>query len=230
MQEVLANVVTVENGHPVTTSLKVAEVFGKQHAHVLRAIRELEVPDDFRASNFGLAEFADAQGKKRPMFHITRDGFTLLAMGFTGKEAMQFKIAYIEAFNAMEREISASRRERRIGTRTRMSRRAQMCASIADMNSRVRALEQILIGKIHPCAVSGLSCPSCVTEVENFCAAENLSFVNPLRFFSYYEERRWMIDGFPIENWRTVCRSWNFNNSRRAALPSVRNNFSIGEE
>lgn len=92
-------------GRPVTTSLNVAEVFGKQHQHVLRAIREIDVPEDFAASNFGRGSYLDDNGQARPMYHITRDGFTLLAMGFTGKQAMQFKLAYIAAFNAMEAEL-----------------------------------------------------------------------------------------------------------------------------
>ena len=104
----LVNAVELKDGKAVTTSLKIAEVFGKRHDHVLKSIRSLDCSDDFRAPNFREAEYTDAQGKPRPMFFVTRDGFTLLAMGFTGKAAMQFKVAYIEAFNAMERTIKES--------------------------------------------------------------------------------------------------------------------------
>lgn len=104
----LVNAVELKDGQAVTTSLKIAEVFGKRHDHVLKSIRSLDCSDDFRAPNFREAEYTDAQGKPRPMFFVTRDGFTLLAMGFTGKAAMQFKVAYIEAFNAMERTIKES--------------------------------------------------------------------------------------------------------------------------
>lgn len=93
-------------GRQVTTSLNVAEVFGKQHLSVMRAIRSLDVPEDFSQCNFASASYIDAQGKPRPMYNLTRDGFTLLAMGFTGKAAMQFKLAYIEAFNRMEAELA----------------------------------------------------------------------------------------------------------------------------
>ena len=99
------DLITITDGKPVTTSLKVADVFGKQHKDVLRAIRELEVPEDFNERNFAPVEYTDAKGEKRPMYYITRDGFTLLAMGFTGKNAMEFKIAYIEAFNEMETRL-----------------------------------------------------------------------------------------------------------------------------
>lgn len=95
-------------GRPGTTSLNVAEVFGKQHSIVMRAIRSLDVPDDFNRCNFALVACIDSKGKPRPMYQITRDGFTLLAMGFTGKQAMQFKLAYIAVFNAMERQLGGA--------------------------------------------------------------------------------------------------------------------------
>lgn len=101
--------VKVFDGKVVTTSRKVAEVFEKQHKNVLLAIRELEVPEDFGRLNFQPAEYEAVNnlGKtvKYPEYLITRDGFTILAMGFTGKKAMEFKIAYINAFNAMEAEL-----------------------------------------------------------------------------------------------------------------------------
>lgn len=97
--------VAVVNGRATTTSLKIAEVFGKRHADVIRAIKSIETPDNFNERNFALVEYTDAKGEKRPAYQIARDGFTLLAMGFTGEKAMQFKIAYIEAFNAMEEQL-----------------------------------------------------------------------------------------------------------------------------
>jgi Rha family phage regulatory protein len=61
-----------------------------------------QCPAHFNAINFEAVEFTDAKGEQRPAYRITRDGFTLLAMGFTGKRALAFKLAYIEAFNKME--------------------------------------------------------------------------------------------------------------------------------
>ena len=94
-------------GQITTTSQQIAAHFGKRHADVIRAIRKLESPEDFNERNFALVEFTDAKGEKRPAYRITRDGFTLLAMGFTGKEAMQWKLAYLAAFNKMEQELLA---------------------------------------------------------------------------------------------------------------------------
>lgn len=96
----------------ITTSLKIAEKFGKEHAHVLRDIRDMECSDTFRESNFGLSSYKSSQGKILPMYEVTRDGFTLLAMGYTGKEAMKFKEDYINAFNAMENELKRIYTER----------------------------------------------------------------------------------------------------------------------
>lgn len=109
--EVIHPVVNYVEGKTMTTSLNIAEVFGKNHVHVIRSIRELDAPIEFSQSNFGLAEYKDEQGKQRPMYNITRDGFMLLAMGFTGKQAMRFKIAYIEAFNRMESVLMARKIE-----------------------------------------------------------------------------------------------------------------------
>lgn len=100
--------VEVINGVTRTTSIKVAEHFGKRHDTVLRAIRNLECSDGFAQRNFAECQRINtlANGKPEPYYEITRDGFVFLAMGFTGKEAAKWKEAYIEAFNAMERELS----------------------------------------------------------------------------------------------------------------------------
>jgi Rha family phage regulatory protein len=99
------NTVTLKGGHAVTTSLKVAEVFGRDHANVLKAIKGLDCPDEFSAVNFNGAYYADAQGKSRPMYEMTKDGFTFLVMGFTGPKAAQFKVAFIQRFNEMEASL-----------------------------------------------------------------------------------------------------------------------------
>jgi Rha family phage regulatory protein len=103
--------VSLVNGIPTTTSQKVAEVFGKRHDNVIRNIRDLmdKCPKEFNALNFEAVEYTDPKGEKRTMYLLTRDGLTLLVMGYTGKEAMRFKLAYIEAFNCMERQLQAVR-------------------------------------------------------------------------------------------------------------------------
>lgn len=97
------------DGKPTTLSTDVARHFGKRHDDVLRAIRSLVSQlDSAHARNFAemLVETEIGQGatRKDPAYRLTRDGFTLLAMGFTGKKALAFKLAYIDAFNKMEAE------------------------------------------------------------------------------------------------------------------------------
>lgn len=111
MNELLP-MITERDGIPVTTSRAVAEQFGKQHKNVIQAIDGLRATLDeteegkaFNGLNFQPVTLPDGKGEKRPAYLLTRDGFTLLAMGFTGAKAVQFKVAYINAFNRMERLI-----------------------------------------------------------------------------------------------------------------------------
>lgn len=98
----------ISNGQVVTSSLAVADYFTKRHADVIRKIESLECSVEFRQRNFASAEYTDEQGKRRPAYHVTRDGFAFLAMGFTGKRAAQFKEAYITAFNQMEKSLTGT--------------------------------------------------------------------------------------------------------------------------
>lgn len=97
--------VELVDGQPTTTSLDVAAHFGKRHDTVLRAVRILDSSPEFNARNFAEVEYQDAKGERRPQFRMTRDGFTFLCMGFTGKEAAKWKETYICAFNQLERQV-----------------------------------------------------------------------------------------------------------------------------
>lgn len=109
----IALILTVVDGHPTTTSLDIARHFGKRHDDVLRAIRNLlpQLSAD-HARNFAemVIETQIGSGATRqdPAYRVTRVGFTLLAMGFTGKKAFQFKLAYIDAFERMEAELASA--------------------------------------------------------------------------------------------------------------------------
>ncbi len=103
MNELLPeNAVVMHDGSAVTTSLMVAEVFGKKHKHVLDSVRKIDVPEEFGRPNFRPSSYQNEQQKEQPMYEITKDGFAFLVMGFTGAKAMKFKIAYINRFNEME--------------------------------------------------------------------------------------------------------------------------------
>lgn len=96
---------------PVVSSVDVAQHFGKKHQHVLRDIERLcaNLPEQFRLSNFGQSFHSAKTGngtvRDFPAYNLTRDGFALLVMGFTGKAALKWKLRYIEAFNALEKAV-----------------------------------------------------------------------------------------------------------------------------
>ena len=119
------------DGQPITTSRAVAECFGKQHKHVMRDIETIKEQlistnlwrlestgpklgslkndgSEFFYANFIQSTYTDDRGRTQPQYIMTKDGFTLLAMGFTGAKALQFKIAYINAFNRMERLLAGN--------------------------------------------------------------------------------------------------------------------------
>lgn len=101
--------VFVERNKAITTSLKVAEYFGKRHCDVLRAISQLECSNDFRERNFAsmleIRKLQNGGTRKCEYYRMTRDGFTFLVMGFTGKVAARFKEQFINAFNEMEKMV-----------------------------------------------------------------------------------------------------------------------------
>lgn len=104
--------VSLHSGRPATTSLEVANFFGKRHDNICRDIRGLieSTPENFRVLNFE-ETFRTIPGpnnseRQETYFILYRDGFMLLVMGYTGKKALAMKLAYIEAFNRMEEELA----------------------------------------------------------------------------------------------------------------------------
>ncbi|HGJ5882797.1 Rha family transcriptional regulator [Arsenophonus sp.] len=106
--------VVIHNGKVVTTSVAIANYFQKTHDNVLKKIRSVITDCD---KNYHLVNFnevvrdvigGDGAVRKMPMFELTRDGFVLIAMGFTGKKALQWKVNYINAFNRMESELHSA--------------------------------------------------------------------------------------------------------------------------
>ncbi len=139
----MKKLVFIDNAQVLTTSLKVAEFFGKNHAHLVRDIENLlaQMPSEpalnienpkLDSLNMFQKDYYQVEGQTRkyPMYFMNRDGFTLLAMGFTGKKALQFKLAYIDAFNKMEeklKELADANYRRFLETRagTKISRRSE---------------------------------------------------------------------------------------------------------
>lgn len=105
----------------VVSSLDVAETFEKRHADILRDIENLKCSKEFTERNFALSSYKDSSGKNNKEYLITRDGFTILVMGYTGEKAMRFKEAYIKQFNAMEKALQGKLIEREKGIAVRQS-------------------------------------------------------------------------------------------------------------
>lgn len=99
------NLVEIKDNHIVVSSRQVAENFGKLHKDVLENIRQIFAAENSAAKFFYETTFEN-RGRQYPMYFMNRDGFSLLVMGFTGKEALQWKIKYIDAFNAMEKKLN----------------------------------------------------------------------------------------------------------------------------
>lgn len=102
------NLVSIKSDQAVTTSLQVASVFSKDHRHVLRDIDDLKKDVPNFGHMFQEVNDPDSYGRDRRAYYMNRDGFSLLAMGFTGQKALKFKLAYIKQFNQMEQALRNS--------------------------------------------------------------------------------------------------------------------------
>lgn len=149
------NLVSIQNNQVVTTSLQIADAFGRLHNEVLKSIRALECSELFRAGNFTLSCYTRKNGnvtKSYPMYYLTRDGFTFLAMGFTGKIAARFKEAYINAFNEMENKLrGVTVKEEEI-----ISYLRSLCE---DMDSRLKGNEKQLQERFGTNPITGITSP-----------------------------------------------------------------------
>ena len=109
----LVKIVGAKNEEQIVTSSRmVAEKFEKRHSDVLRSIANLECSPEFTQRNFALSSYKDESGKENKEYLITKDGFVMLAMGFTGEKAFRFKEAYINAFNSMAQDLKRIYAER----------------------------------------------------------------------------------------------------------------------
>ena len=142
-------VIEQHNGLLVTSSLGVADRFEKRHADVLRAIAEMDCSQDFRERNFAFSTYrSEGQRRDYPYAKLTRDGFTFLVMGFTGKEAAAWKEKYIAAFNAMEAkmrsvgQIDLSDPSQLLPLLTSYTQRTQIAeAKVAELSPKAEAFD-----------------------------------------------------------------------------------------
>ena len=130
--------VQVTDGQVVVSSRRVAENFGKEHKHVLQSIRDILVAEKSATKFFGESKH-EYRGQTFPEYLMNRDGFSLLVMGFTGKKALEWKIKYIQAFNAMEEEL---RKPKAIPEKNSVLQSKGV--EIMELNSRTRAAYLLL--------------------------------------------------------------------------------------
>ena len=140
----MQELVILKNKEAVTTSLKVAEAFEKQHKNVIQAIEDKIQSAENSAhyqQMFAVGSYEDSRGRKQKIYYMNRDGFTFIAMGFTGRKADEFKLKYIKAFNEMEKSI----KERMITIPTTHREMAMLAlAANEETNERVDAIESDL--------------------------------------------------------------------------------------
>ncbi|WP_320169937.1 Rha family transcriptional regulator [Maridesulfovibrio sp.] len=185
----------VSDGKPVVSSIEISKHFGKQHKDVLRKIESLEIPDDFGRRNFTPSSYINSQNKQMPCFNLTRDGFAYLVMGFTGKKASEWKIRYLEAFNAMEQEL----------IRRQCNTPMQTPAELPEESEHPRWYNFVYAfvqAECRPDPGSRISKEAIYEHYCNFCIRNNASPVHRIRFFTalychatYIKETRPHIDG-----------------------------------
>jgi len=177
------------DGRPVTTSREVARLFGKNHQHVLRDIDALisAEPELEGPSNFGQTPYVEpSNGQTYRQYEMTRDGFVLLAMGFTGAKALKFKIGYIAAFNAMEERI----RQQASDPIRALNDPAAMRGLLLTYSEKVLTL-QAINEELAPKAIaldrlSTAEGSMCITD-----AAKTLQ-VQPKALFQFLRSHRWV--------------------------------------
>lgn len=140
----MQELVILKNKEAVTTSLQVAEAFEKQHKNVIQAIEDKIQSAENSAhyqQMFAVGSYEDSRGRKQKIYYMNRDGFTFIAMGFTGRKADEFKLKYIKAFNEMEKAI----KEQRIALPTTHREMVLLVlAANEETNERVDAIESDL--------------------------------------------------------------------------------------
>ncbi|EJP1680585.1 Rha family transcriptional regulator [Campylobacter coli] len=129
-------------------SLDLAKVFNKNHRHILQTTKN-QPQNDFTESNFILSTYKDKKGELRPCYNLTRDGFSLLVMGFTGEKAYKWKIEFIKAFNEMEKRLRNIEYEKhdKLAFRQSLGYKSQLKQQKEKYENKIKALKYDLENK-----------------------------------------------------------------------------------
>lgn len=182
-------ILSTQNGEPVASSRQIAESFGKEHKHVLRDIENL-IGGESKiglSSMFFKSEYISAQNKKLPEYLMNRDGFSLLVMGFTGKEALEWKLKYIQAFNEMEKQLAQ---------RPQLSRSELMAQTLIaaheELEHKDRQIAELTPKGIFADAVSASKKSILVGELAKLLCQNGVQ-IGQNRLFSWMRERGYLI-------------------------------------
>ncbi|EJF4925480.1 Rha family transcriptional regulator [Campylobacter coli] len=129
-------------------SLDLAKVFNKNHRHILQTTKN-QPQNDFTESNFILSTYKDKKGELRPCYNLTRDGFSLLVMGFTGEKAYKWKVEFIKAFNEMEKRLRNIEYEKhdKLAFRQSLGYKSQLKQQKEHYENKIKALKYDLENK-----------------------------------------------------------------------------------
>lgn len=181
-------VLSMQSGEPVASSRQIAENFEKNHNHVLRDIDSLKKD----VSNFGQMFFEttapDGYGREQRAYLMNRDGFTLLAMGFTGKAALEWKLKYIAAFNEMEKKLA----EQPQLTRSQLLATA-LIAAHEELEEKDKRIAELTPKGVFADAVSASSQSILVGEMAKLLSQNGIQ-MGQNRLFAWLRE-----NGYPIK-------------------------------
>ena len=183
-------ILSTQNGEPVASSRQIAESFGKEHKHVLRDIENL-IGGESKiglSSMFFKSEYISAQNKKLPEYLMNRDGFSLLVMGFTGKEALEWKLKYIQAFNEMEKQLA----QRPQLSRSELMAQA-LIAAHEELEHKDRQIAELTPKGIFADAVSASKKSILVGELAKMLCQNGVQ-IGQNRLFSWMRERGYLIN------------------------------------
>lgn len=182
-------ILSTQNGEPVASSRQIAESFGKEHKHVLRDIENL-IGGESKiglSSMFFKSEYISAQNKKLPEYLMNRDGFSLLVMGFTGKEALEWKLKYIQAFNEMEKQLA----QRPQLSRSELMAQA-LIAAHEELEHKDRQIAELTPKGIFADAVSASKKSILVGELSKLLCQNGVQ-IGQNRLFVWMRERGYLI-------------------------------------
>ena len=180
-------ILSMQNGEPVVSSRQIAENFDKNHRDVLRAVDNLK--EDVRnfAQMFFESTEADSYGREQRTYLMNRDGFTLLAMGFTGKAALEWKLKYIAAFNEMEKKLADQPQL----TRSQLLATA-LIAAHEELEEKDKQIETMKPKALFADAVSASSQSILVGEMAKLLSQNGIQMAQN-RLFSWMRENGYLI-------------------------------------